>query len=189
MRIQPFSKNMTETDKTRPLTPQQLRFCQLFIESNNATEACLAAGYSEKSAASQASRLLKNVNVLAEIARRQEEAAKRADIREDDVIKMLLEDRAGARKAKQYGPSVRAAELIGRKFGMFVDKRLVGEIREHTDEEIAAGLAKATANGDPVLARTLFRNALAGIPPETFDPRPELSDDEIDALISGDTVH
>ncbi len=137
----------------------------------------------------QANRLLKNASVLAEITRRREEAAKRANIREDDVIKMLLEDREGARKAKQYGPSVRAAELIGRKFGMFVDKRLVGEIREHTDEEVAAGLAQATAGGDPALARTLFRNALAGIPPDSFDPRPELSDDEIDALISGDTVH
>ncbi|MEE9290198.1 MAG: hypothetical protein V3U99_04215, partial [Alphaproteobacteria bacterium] len=72
---------------------------------------------------------------------------------------------------------------LGRKLGMFVDKRLVGEIREHSDEEIAAGLAKATAGGDPALARTLFRNALAGIPPDTFDPRPELSDDEIDALL------
>ncbi len=189
MRIQPFSKNMAETDKTKLLTPQQLRFCQRFIESDNATEACIAAGYSEKSAASQASRLLKNANVTVEITRRQEAAGKRAEIREDDIIRMLLDDRDGARAVKQYGPAVRAAELLGRKLGMFVDKRLVGEIREHTDEEIAAGLAKATAGKDPVLARVLFRNALAGIPPNSFDPRPELSDEQIDALISGDTVH
>lgn len=132
---------------------------------------------------------MRKVNVMAEITRRQENASERANIREDDVIRMLLEDREAAREAKQFGPSVRAAELLGRKLGMFIDKRLVGEIREHTDEEVAAGLAKATANGNPALARTLFRNALAGIPPESFDPRPELSDDQIDALISGDTVH
>ena len=180
---------MTKSTETKLLTPQQLRFCQRFIESDNATEACVAAGYSEKSAASQASRLLKNANVLTEITRRREEASKRADIREDDVIKMLLEDRDGARAVKQYGPAVRAAELLGRKLSMFVDKRLVGEIREHTDEEVAAGLAKATAGGDPALARTLFRNARAKIGSDTFDPIPELSDDEIDALISGDTVH
>ncbi len=149
----------------------------------------MAAGYSPKGAAVQANRLLKNASVLAEITRRQEGASKRADIREDDVIKMLLEDRDGARAVKQYGPAVRAAELLGRKLSMFVDKRLVGEIREHTDEEVAAGLAKATAGGDPVLARTLFRNARAKIGSDTFDPRPELSDDEIDALLNGDTVH
>ncbi len=174
---------MTKSTETKPLTPQQLRFCQRFIESDSATEACIAAGYSEKSAASQASRLLRKVNVLAEITRRQEGASERADIKEDDVIKMLLADREAAREAKQFGPSVRAAELIGRKLGMFVDKRIVGEIREHTDEEVAAGLAKATAGGDPALARTLFRNARAKIGSDTFDPRSVLSDGEIDALI------
>ena len=143
----------------------------------------MAAGYSPKGAAAQANRLLKNASVLAEITRRQEEASERADIREDDVIKMLLEDREAARKAKQFGPSVRAAELLGRKLGMFVDKRLVGDIREHTDDELAAGLAKATAKGDPVLARTLFRNARAKIGTDTFDTIPVLSDEEIDALI------
>ena len=168
---------MTETSKTKQLTPQQLRFCQRFIESDSATEACIAAGYSEKTAASQASRLLKNANVMAEITRRQEKASERANLREDDVVRMLLEDREGARTA------VRAAELIGRKFGMFTDKTLIGSASEHTDEEIAAGLAKSTAGGDSVLARKLFRNVLKGIPPASFDGRPELSDEDIDALI------
>ncbi len=180
---------MTESTKTKPLSARRLRFCQNYISADTDREAAIAAGYSEKSAHVAAARLLKDDNVLAEIARRQEKASERADIREDDVIKMLLEDREAAREAKQFGPSVRAAELIGRKLGMFVDKRLVGEIREHTDEEVAAGLAKATAGGDPVLARTLFRNALAGIPPDSFDARPELSDEEIDALISERAVH
>ncbi len=180
---------MTKSTNTKPLSARRLRFCQNYISADTDREAAIAAGYSEKSAHVTAARLLKDDNVLAEIARRQEKASERADIREDDVIKMLLEDREAAREAKQFGPSVRAAELLGRKLGMFVDKRLVGEIREHTDEEVAAGLAKATAGGDPALARALFRNALARIPPDTFDPRPELSDDEIDALISGDTIH
>ena len=174
---------MAETDNDRPMTPRQQRFCELFIQCDSATEACLKAGYSEKGADRQASRLLRNVGVMAEITRRREAASKRAEIDEDAVLKMLLADREAARKAKQFGPSVRAAELIGRKLGMFIDKHLVGNASEHTDEEIAAGLAKATANGDPVLARQLFRNALARIPPNTFDPRPELSDEQIDALI------
>ena len=174
---------MAETDNDRPLTPRQQRFCELFIQCDSATEACLKAGYSEKGADRQASRLLRNVGVMAEITRRREAASKRAEIDEDAVIKMLLEDREAARKAKQYGPAVRAVELLGRKLAMFSDKHLVGGTRERTDEEVAAGLARATANGDPVLARSLFRNALAGIPPDTFDSRPELSDEEIDALI------
>lgn len=66
---------------------------------------------------------------------------------------------------------------------MFTDKTLIGSASEHTDEEIAAGLAKSTAGGDSVLARKLFRNVLKGIPPASFDGRPELSDEDIDALI------
>ena len=189
MRIQPFCKNVTDTDKTKLLTPQQLRFCQRFIESDNATEACIAAGYSEKSAATQASKLLENANVLAEITRRQEVASKRADIREDDVLRMLLEDREAAREAKRFDHSFKAVALIGKKLGMFVNKFSVGQASKRTDEEIAANLAKATAGGDQVLARTLFRNALAGIPSDSFESRAEMSDEEIDALISGDTVH
>ncbi len=180
---------MAETDNDRPLTPRQQRFCELFIQCDSATEACLKAGYSEKGADRQASRLLRNVGVMAEITRRREAASKRAEIDEDAVLKMLLEDREAARAAKQYGPAVRAAELLGRKMGMFIDKRIVGEIREHTDEEVAAGLAKATAGGDPVLARTLFRNARAKIGSDTFDPIPVLSDDEIDALLDGGAIH
>ena len=166
-----------------------MRFCLEYISADTPAEAAISAGYSKRGAAQQADRLLKNADVAAEITRRQEEAGKRADIREDDVIKMLLEDRNGARRAKQFGPSVRAAELIGRKLGMFVDKHLVGNASKWTDEKIAASLAKATAGGDQVLARMLFRNALAGIPPNSFAPRPELSDDEIDALLSGNTIH
>ncbi len=174
---------MTKSTKTKPLSARRLRFCQNYISADTDREAAIAAGYSEKSAHVAAARLLKDDNVLAEITRRQEEASERAEIREDDVIKMLLEDREAARKAKQFGPSVRATELLGRKLGMFVDKRLVGEIRERTDEEVAASLAKATARGDSVLARTLFHNALAKIGSDTFDPRSVLSDGEIDALI------
>ena len=182
-------QKMTKSTKTKPLSARRLRFCQNYISADTDKEAAIAAGYSEKSAHVAAARLLKDDNVLDEIARRQEEASKRADIREDDVIEMLVQVRDEAREAKQFGPCVRAIELIGKKMGMFIDKHLVGNASEHTDEEMAAGLARATAGKDPVLARVLFRNALARIPPNTFDPRPELSDDEIDALISGATVH
>ncbi len=113
---------MAETDNDRPLTPRQQRFCELFIQCDSATEACLKAGYSEKGADRQASRLLRNVGVMAEITRRREAASKRAEIDEDAVLKMLLEDREAARAAKQYGPAVRAAELLGRKLGMFKDR-------------------------------------------------------------------
>lgn len=45
------------------LTEAQQKFADYYIELNNATQAAIKAGYSEKSAYSQASRLLKNDKV------------------------------------------------------------------------------------------------------------------------------
>ena len=53
------------------LTAKEERFCQEYIIDYNATKAAIRAGYKEKSAAVQGSRLLKNDNVLAYIAERQ----------------------------------------------------------------------------------------------------------------------
>ncbi len=64
------------------------------------------------------------------------EAAERADLTIDSVLKNLREDRKAAREAKQYGPAVRADELLGKYLAMFTDvsKNVVKEDR--TPEEI-----------------------------------------------------
>lgn len=52
-------------DKNQKLTEQQKKFVQeLFKNNHNAKQAAIAAGYSEKTAEVQASRLLRNVKVL-----------------------------------------------------------------------------------------------------------------------------
>jgi phage terminase small subunit len=50
-------------DKKDKLTPQQRRFVVEYLKDFNATRAAIAAGYSEKTATSQGSRLLRNVNI------------------------------------------------------------------------------------------------------------------------------
>lgn len=45
------------------LTDKQRRFCEEYIIDWNATQAAIRAGYSSKSAAAEASRLLRNVNI------------------------------------------------------------------------------------------------------------------------------
>lgn len=54
---------MSKTEKK--LNSMQERFVQEFVAGANATQAAIAAGYSEKTAAAQASRLLKNDAVAA----------------------------------------------------------------------------------------------------------------------------
>ncbi len=176
-------------DETDTLTPKQERFCREFLVDLNGTKASVRAGYSERSAHVTASRLLTNTKVAARVAELQAETAKRLEVTVDSVMADLETLCQGAVETKQFGPAVRAKELQGKRLGMFVDRHEVREASNHADESLAARIAKEYSNGDTALARTLYRNILGKIPPDSFDPRPDLSDDEVDALISGSAVH
>ena len=54
-----------------PLTPRQHLFVNEYLVDMNATNAAIQAGYSPKTAKSQASRLLTNVNLKSEILKKQ----------------------------------------------------------------------------------------------------------------------
>lgn len=50
----------------KKLKPKQIRFCEYYVAlGGNATKAAIAAGYAEKSARQQGSRLLTNVDIVA----------------------------------------------------------------------------------------------------------------------------
>lgn len=61
-------------------SPNRERFIIEYCVDFHGTKAAIRAGYNEKSAASQASRLLRNANIKAAIERRKEEMAKAAGI-------------------------------------------------------------------------------------------------------------
>ena len=54
---------MSDTKKRKRLEPKQRRFAEEYCIDFNATQAAIRAGYSEKTAYSQGSRLLKNVEI------------------------------------------------------------------------------------------------------------------------------
>lgn len=60
---------MASTKPDRELNIRQMRFCHNYIRLGNAVEAARQAGYSERTVASQASRLLQNVRIKEEIAK------------------------------------------------------------------------------------------------------------------------
>lgn len=53
------------------LTPRQLHFCRHYVVELNGKKAAIAAGFAEKSASQEASRLLRSVKIKAEIAKLQ----------------------------------------------------------------------------------------------------------------------
>lgn len=69
------------------LNPRQLRFIEEYLVDCNATRAATAAGYSAKTAPSQASRLLTNVKVAAIIAERRSAVSEKLEIQAEDVLR------------------------------------------------------------------------------------------------------
>jgi phage terminase small subunit len=71
------------------LTAREQRFVDEYLVDLNATKAAIRAGYSARTAASQASRLLRNVKVQEAIAAGKERLSERAEIEAIEVIREL----------------------------------------------------------------------------------------------------
>lgn len=69
------------------LTEKQQRFVEEYLVDLNATQAAIRAGYSAKTASSQAERLLRNVEVQFAITAARAEQSKRTQITADNVLK------------------------------------------------------------------------------------------------------
>ena len=73
----------------KPLTDRQARFVKEYLVDLNATQAAIRAGYSKKTAAQQAERLLRNVEVQAAVTAAKQERSERTGIDADDVLSRL----------------------------------------------------------------------------------------------------
>lgn len=73
---------------TDELTDKQRCFVQEYLVDLNATQAAIRAGYSEKTACEQGSRLLAHVKVSEAIRAAMQERAKRTEISQDDVLRL-----------------------------------------------------------------------------------------------------
>lgn len=121
------------------MTDKQIKFCDEYLISCNATDAAKKAGYSQKTAYSQGQRLLKNVEVKAYIEKQlgQIHSDKIADAQE--VLKYLTAVMRGSSsssvlslcgdgcqevitKPPDEKERLKAAELIGKRYGLFTDK-------------------------------------------------------------------
>lgn len=68
------------------LTPKQQRFADEYIVDLNGKQAAIRAGYSEKTAEAQASRLLSNAKVQHYIQKRKQDRVERTEITQDMVL-------------------------------------------------------------------------------------------------------
>lgn len=125
------------------LTAKQRRFCDEYLIDLNATQAAIRAGYSKKNARNIASENLAKPNIKAYIDERMTEKESQLIATQDEVLKYLTSvlrgesqsteivvegtgDGCSEARTLKKEPSekdrLRAAELLGKRYGLYTDK-------------------------------------------------------------------
>ena len=128
------------------LNEKQQRFCAEYLVDMNATQAAIRSGYSDKTAYSQGQRLLKHVEIKAQIEAelnriRTEKIADATEIMEyltsvlrgesqsEIVVVENIGDYTSEARRIQKSPDekerLKAAELLGKRYNLFSDKMRV----------------------------------------------------------------
>lgn len=113
------------------LTPKQKAFADYYIECGNATAAAKRAGYSDKTAYRTGADNLKKPQILKYIEERTKAADEKRIATGDEVLKYLTSVMRGEEKDQfdleaSLQDRTKAAELLGKRYGLFKDKVEVG---------------------------------------------------------------
>ena len=110
------------------LKSKELIFAEEWLKTTNATQSAIKAGYSERTAYSAGSRLLKKVDVKQYIDERLAEMKENSIADTDEVMQFLSSTMRGD-IPDQFGldpalnDRIKAAELIGKRYKLFTDKQ------------------------------------------------------------------
>ena len=121
------------------MTAKQKLFCDEYLIDLNATQAAIRAGYSENYANTNASKLLQNTTIKDFIAARMAEKESSLIADQNEVLKyltsvmrgqsessVLARTESGAEEVIEKAPDekerLRAAELLGKRYGLYTDK-------------------------------------------------------------------
>lgn len=128
--------------KKRKLTVKQLKFADYYVETGNATQAAIKAGYSKKYANTNASKLLQNTTIKLYIEKRMEELKTERVADQQEILEFLTSvirgevaepvpilDGNGHQKVVSLQPSVQtrraAAVDLGKRYAMWTDKQQI----------------------------------------------------------------
>ena len=143
------------------LNPKQQDFCREYLIDLNGKQAAIRAGYSQKTAEVQASRLLSLAKVKAYLKTVMDERSKRTEITQDYVLNTIVSTVERCQQAEpvmernQDGDMqptgeykfdatnvLKGSELLGRHLGMWNDKlKIAHSFEQLSDEELEAEIA------------------------------------------------
>lgn len=130
------------------LSKKQRRFVDEYLIDLNATQAAIRAGYSPKTAGSQAFDLLKKPEIQAYMAKRQADLEKRTEITQDRVLAELAKiGFSDIRKAVKWGDGIAVKDSESGAVEIVNGIALIGS--EQIDEATAASISEVsqTAQG------------------------------------------
>lgn len=91
--------------KKKKLTPKQQAFCDYYIETGNATEAAIKAGYSKRYANTNANKLLQNTTILERIEERMKEIESNRIMDVQEALEALTDIARGETTEQVVTPS------------------------------------------------------------------------------------
>ena len=116
----------------RGLSPRQEAFCMAYAKCGNATQAYREAGYKAKSdnvAAASAAKILRNAKVQARLEEIRGEVESERIVQPREMQEwyssIIRGETADGGKETRMRDRLKAAELLGRMQGLFIDKREV----------------------------------------------------------------
>jgi len=136
----PVSLESRQRMSRAKLSIKQQRFVQQYAYLGNAAEAARKAGYKPKAAKEMGCENLTKPHVRAAVDREMQRIG--AEFTADRVQRRLDTISHNAEAAGQFGPAVRAEELLGKSIGMWIDQslQLSGDLN---DSHVAALLELA----------------------------------------------
>lgn len=129
------------------LKPKELIFAEEWLKTTNATQSAIKAGYSERTAYSAGSRLLKKVDVKQYIDERLAEMKENSIADTDEVMQFLSSTMRGD-IPDQFGldpalnDRIKAAELIGKRYKLFTDKQEISGADGEAIKVVFTGMNK-----------------------------------------------
>lgn len=143
------------------MTPKQEKFCQLYVELGNASEAYRqaydAARMKPESVAVQAAKMLVSPKIALRVDELKAAAAERHGVTVDDIAAMLREDRDFARQCETPAAAVSATMGLAKLYGHLRDKV------EHTGKD-----GKPIQTEDVTEANLIEKARRLGIDPTTI---------------------
>lgn len=103
------------------LNPRQLKFIECYLASGNATQSYIAAGYTARGHAAEASaeRLLRNAEVRKVVENARKQAAVRRSLTAEFVLERMQHEALREGEGSSHSARIKALELLGRPFGLW----------------------------------------------------------------------